>query len=315
LSRLAAYFEKRGVALPDRVGLPWLSAGFLATTLAIVAAFFLPQAPTVSGLYVRTRIQAVYRGWQHKGGLPDSAKPFSSDGTLPGGKSLQTEKLDGEKALQILDKRYEILDKLNDPYLSYIARNTGIEPEYRNTLLLAAAANETFGAVFSAVIKIIFVITAAAVLAMFFLMITSAWGGTRRVFLKKQRQKKEDKGARRKEAAKKLKERPAASRFRQFADPFAAAARRDGDALVRYMWEAMLAWCYDYGSPCPADKTPFEFVKSKPDALDGFEEHALYIARLFTFSEYSGEKVGDEEIPSLKKFWTSLCALTRISDK
>lgn len=314
LSRLAAYFEKRDVGLPDRVGLPWLSGGFLATTIAILAAFFLPQAPTVSGMYVRTRIQAVYRGWQSKGGLRDSAKPSTEEGTRPGGEPLSSEKLDSEKAVNILDKRYEKFDKLNDPYISDMARNTGIEPEYRNVLLMAAAANETFSTVFGVVIKIVFVITAMAALVVLFIMLTSAWSGARQSFLKKHRQKKEDKEARRKEAAKKLKERPAASRFRQFADPFAAAAIRDGDALVRYMWEAMLAWCNDYGTPCPSDKTPFEFVESKPDALEGFEESALYIARLFTYSEYSGEKVGDEETPALKKFWSSLRRHARLSD-
>ena len=76
----------------------------------------------------------------------------------------------------------------------------------------------------------------------------------------------------------------------------------------------MLAYCTDYGTPCPAYKTPLEFVEEKPDALEGFEDNADYIARMFTYSEYSGEKISNDEIPQLKKFWSALRQHAQLSD-
>ena len=81
---------------------------------------------------------------------------------------------------------------------------------------------------------------------------------------------------------------------------------RDGNEVVRYLWEAMVAYCNDSGVPCPPESTPAEFVQSRPDALEGFEDSADFIADLFTFSEFSGQPISDTCFPGLRQFWTDL---------
>jgi len=313
LSRLASYFEKRNVSLPERVGLSWLAIGFLVVTFAIILAFFLPQPPTIPGLYVRTRIESVYRGWSREGGMKDTVQSGEGKGGANAG-NLRQWKLDRDSAVNILEKRASRIDQLKDPFLSDIYRNTGFEPEYRNTLVLVAAANEAFSSIFGVVLKVILVLAACAALIVGSMALMSAYAGVKQSIPRWRRKKKVDKEQKRKEVIKRLLEHPAASHFCRLVDPFAAGTWRDGDALVRYLWEAMLAYCTDYGTPCPAYKTPFEFVEEKPDALEGFEDNADYIARMFTYSEYSGEKISNDEIPQLKKFWSALRQHAQLSD-
>jgi len=313
LSRLASYFEKRSVSLPERLGLSWLAIGFLVVTFAIILAVFLPQPPTIPGLYVRTRIESVYRGLSREGGMKDSVRSGEGKAEANVG-NLKQWKLDRDTAINILEKRASRVDQLKDPFLSDIYRNTGFEPEYRNTLVLVAASNEAFSSVFGVVLKVILVLALCAALVIGSMVLMSAYTGVKQSIPRWRRKKKVDREQKRKEIIKRLLEHPAALHFCRFLDPFAGGTRRDGDALVRYLWEAMLAYCADYGTPCPVYKTPFEFVEEKPDALEGFEDNAEYIARMFTFSEYSGEKVSDDEIPRLKKFWSELRQHAQLSD-
>ena len=100
---------------------------------------------------------------------------------------------------------------------------------------------------------------------------------------------------------------PAGQRFETFSDPFEnPACLADRAALIRYLWEATLAWCADAGSPCSADQTPLEFVDTAPPALKGFELSARAMARRFTFSEFSREPVADATLPELQQFWCDL---------
>ena len=57
--------------------------------------------------------------------------------------------------------------------------------------------------------------------------------------------------------------------------------------------------------------TPREFVRSRPEPLEGFEESANFIAELLSYSEFSGEPVPDSKIPELKEFWTDLTRRAR----
>jgi len=309
LSQLTAYFEKRGVGLPEQVGVPWLSLGFVIVTLIVICAFFLPQPPSIPALYVRDKLVANYRGFSSSRGIRED---IGKGGAQKQGQAgdLKSGKLDRQAASDILDNRYQGVDKLDDPYLSDVHRNTGIEPEYRNLLKLGAVGSEVFDKIFGAIVLIIYGllilggIVVVYILAVSFLSgFSQRWGAMRDKSAKKKikpllkkRKRKKPKG-----------ERPLLERFRRFSDPFrTGTAGKSGNALVRYLWEALLAFCADFGNPCEADKTPFEFVEKKPEALEGFEESALYIADIFTFSEYSGKHVSPEEIPRLKKFWADL---------
>ena len=310
LSRLALYFEKRKVSLPENVGIPWIAIGFFVVTLALGAAFFLPQPPSEPGIYVKSHVVASYKGLFHsehgvqEGTSPDAPKKGSGGDSGSG-------KFDTKSAKKALQKRYEHIDQLDDPVLSEMHRNTGIEPEVRGVVMGAAAANETFSEIFSLFLKILMVIFIICGLIVLYILITSFFGGLRnsvRLWRYQKAMKKPDDEKKKKPKKKKKKKgkRPLLENFGKYADPFYAGSHRTGDELVRYLWEAMIAFCQDFGNPCDKDQTPFEFVESEPAALEGFEESAEYIAGQFSFSEYSGEKVPDEEIPRLKKFWRDL---------
>jgi hypothetical protein len=308
LSQLASYLEKRDVPLPEAVGVPWLSIGFFVVTSVLIGSVFLPQPPSLQGLYVRDRIMANYKGWTSKHGVKENLGTGGKSGAEQSG-DMKSAPLDRDKVSDILDKRYDKVDQLKDPYLSDIHRNTGIEPEYRNVLKASAATSETFGKIFDMIIKLFFVLLILCGLVVLYIVGVSLTTGLSQSYSswRNQRAKEKIKPPKKKRKKKPTGEGLILERFRRFADPFArGAGAREGNALVRYLWEAFLAFCEDYGTPCSADVTPFEFVGRKPGALEGFEDHARYIADLFTFSEYSGETVSTSENPRLEKFWASL---------
>lgn len=304
LSQLADYFEKRGVTLPEEVGIPWLSISFVVVAGTLILAFFLPQPPTMSTGYVRERLVANYRGWESRYGMKEKI----GRGMEKTSGKFKRAPLDRKSARKVLDKRYQKVDQLGDEQISRIHRDSGIEPEYRNVLEFAATTNEVSGKVFDLLIKILLVIMILAGLVVLYIVVTSLVGSLGyeyRSWRDKKAKRRVKPVLKRKKKRRRKKFAPALERFGKMPDPF-SGTQRSGDALVRYLWEAFLAFCTDYGNPCEADKTPLEFVSGKPEAIEGFEDSALYIADLFSFSEYSGEKVPDGEIPKLKKFWSDL---------
>ena len=308
LSQLASYFEKRDVPLPEDVGVPWLSIGFFVVTVVLIGSFFLPQPPSLPGMYVRDRIVSNYKGWSSRYGMKEK---LGTGGKPGAGRAadMKSGPLDREKVSDILDKRYDNVDQLKDPYLSDIHRNTGIEPEYRNVLKGSSAATETFGRIFDMIVKLFFVLLIVCGLVVLYIAVVSLLTGLSQSYgsWRKKMAKEKIKLPKKKKRKKPKGEGPLLERFRRFADPFARGqGARDGNALVRYLWEALLAFCADFGTPCNADITPFEFVAAKPAALEGFEENARYISNIFTFSEFSGQPVPGSEFPKLQKFWASL---------
>ncbi|MBN1899709.1 DUF4129 domain-containing protein [Candidatus Sumerlaeota bacterium] len=309
LSQLASYFEKRDVPLPEKVGIPWLATGFVIVTVILILSFFLPQPQSLPGLYVRDRLMANYRGWSSRYGIREKLGPSSS--SPEGGQSgdMSSAPSDREDLGKFFDKRNEGVDKLNDPYLSEVQRGSGFEPEYKNIMTMNVAAKETFGKIFDALIVVLYILLILGGIVVLYIVVYSLGGS---IGEKKQGIREKRAGEKALEKKKKPKKpkfkgkKPILVHFRRFVDPFARGDAGDGNALVRYMWEALLAFCADFGAPCEADVTPFEFVESKPEALEGFEDDAQYMARLFTFSEFSGEPVPSDELPRLQKFWAAL---------
>lgn len=309
LSQLTLYFEKRDVPLPEKVGIPWLTTGFVIVTVILIVSFLLPQPASLPGLYVRDRLVSNYRGWSSQYGIREKLGPPSS--TSGGGQSADMKSPPADRAdlKEFFDKRYEGVDKLNDPYISEVQRGTGFEPEYKNLMTLNVAAKEGFGKIFDALIVGLYIILIISGLVVAYILLYSLGGGINERIESIREKKAREKPKERKKKRKKPKikgEKPLLVRFRRFADPFAGGAQGEGNALVRYLWEALLAFCADFGTPCEADVTPFEFVESKPLSLEGFEDNAQYIAGLFIFSEFSGEAVSPEELPKLQKFWSAL---------
>jgi hypothetical protein len=309
LSQLTSYFEKRDVPLPEKVGIPWLATGFVVVTVVLIVSFFLPQPQSLPGLYVRDRLVANYKGWSSRYGIKENLGPPSSSQGQGQSGDMKSVPADRQDLNDYFDKRYENVDKLNDPYLSEVQRGTGFEPEYKNVVTLSVVAKEGFGKIFDALIVGLYILLVIGALVVLYIILYSFWSsiGEKIEGMRERRAREKPKAKKKKRRKPKVKgEKPILVRFRKFADPFAQSGQGDGNALVRYLWEALLAFCADYGTPCEADVTPFEFVESKPDALEGFDDNARYIAGLFIFSEFSGDKVSSEDLPGLQKFWAAL---------
>jgi len=308
LGQLHAYFEARDVSLPEQVGLTWLAIGFSTVTAVLLIGIFLPQPPSLSGLFVRDRIVSVYRGWESRYGVKDSVGSAGAGGR--GGSAAQPSRpLDSQTAKQILNERYAPVDQLNDPGLSAIHRNSGWEPEYRNVVSLVASASESFRETFDFILKVLLVLAIVCGLIVAYAAIVVFWRGLSAGLagLYRVRAMRAGAGKRRRRKKDELDGRLESRQFSKFANPFlGSSGRRDGHALVCYLWEAMLAFCADRGAPCSSDQTPREFVGSHPAPLEGFEKSARYIANLFVFSEFSDQTVPDSAIPGLKEFWTDL---------
>lgn len=315
MRQLDAYFKKREVTLPDMVGLTWMGIGFVAVTVVLVVAFFLPQPPSLPTLFIRDRIMTVYRGWESEHGVKDASG--AGKGSAQGkGRVARAEKeaedpepWRKEKVANDLNHRHLDIDRMKDSGLSEASRNSGIEPEYRNMMKLWSVTSEGFKKIFDIVLKLIAVFSAVGfVIVVYVLVYTFAKRISEGVMdFRALRLRQGEKGRKRKKSGAEGSALQPTRRFRSFADPFSGStSRRDGNELVRYLWEAMLAFCEEAGSPCPVDWTPREFVASRPAVLTGFEQPARYLADLFSYSEFSGRPVPETALPELKEFWNKL---------
>ena len=79
--------------------------------------------------------------------------------------------------------------------------------------------------------------------------------------------------------------------------------------MVRYVWQATLAFCADFGTPCPPEQTPIEFVEAKPAAFDKFEDHARFIAQTFHLQRILRPGPSpDSDLLELRMYWDNLKA-------
>jgi len=304
LNQFRAYFEERDVSLPEMVGLTWLSLGFVVLCSVLVAAFLLPQPPSIATAFVRDRMVSAYRDIESRYGIKD----WSLRGKGRGGRGTGHFP-DANTMKQYFDRRYSNIDKMQDPYLSEMVRKTGVEPEFQATAAASLAFLETLKEALELFIKVLIYLIPVAFIFLIYVIIAAGWQSLSLNFARTQWMRRRQVGERRAAKRKKKKkgEELAPSRFAGFANPFAATyGESDGVAVVRYCWQATLALCTDFGTPCPPDRTPFEFVADKPQALEGFEESARFISQLFTFSEFSGQTVPDSSLAALKTFWMDL---------
>lgn len=281
LAQLRAYFETREVTLPEPLGLAWMAIGFAVVTVVMVAAFLAPQPESMASGYIRERIISVYKGPEADWGFSEW---LGGKGKKPGKRKGGGGKEDGGGGTSG--------EKLE-----------GVNEVYANPDKDLAAANEVFRKAIDKIVRVVLIVGGVALLISLCAIIAAIWKGFSEGLAGARRLREKKKGP--KPAGK---EAPALlARFGRFSNPFAGGSpARDGNALVRYLWEAMLALCADAGSPCGADQTPFEFVDSKPAPLKGFEKPAQLIADFFTFSEFSGEQLPTEALPKLRQFWEDL---------
>ena len=310
LRQLGAYFEERDVTLPEMIGLTWMSIAFVVIAVVLLVALYLPQPPSHSGFFIRQRLVSTYHGWQSEHGIKDKGvKDGEGEGGRRDSSSGAGRRSSSERVVEGLKKRYKKYDELGDPVIADAGKNFGWEREYRNRLALMAAADDAFHKVFDLILKgIYFILLPLCALAALYSILTSIGQGFsmhagKRKWAKEPRRGKLRKNAKPEPEKKEVKtEEPAETP--DF--PTLSYGPSDGDAQVRRCWKAMVDYCANCGSPCPPDRTPFEFVQSQPKPLKGFEDHALFIANLFTRSEYSNLPLSETERTDLQNFWHAL---------
>lgn len=295
LNQMRAYLEQREVSLPDLIGLTWLGLGLLLPTVLLVVAFLLPQPPSVAGSFVRDRMVSVYRGWETKHKLPG------------GGGATKQDPIDYEKVRE----RYGDLSKGDDKHLAQVQRSLGPAGQKQRMTRLAEfsrVSKDGIGKGFDFVLKTIFFLTVIGGIFAILVTIGAFIKGLSQGIASLQwarRKRRDAESPRRKR--KRTKEEKLAATFGSFPNPFAAMlSESDGNEVVRRVWEATLAFCADFGTPCPPEQTPLEFVETQPAAFAKFEEPARFIAQLFTYSEFSGQPVSESSMAELRAYWQNL---------
>jgi hypothetical protein len=292
LGQLRVYFEYRKVTLPDVTGIAWIVIGSVVVLGALTVAFLLPQPASPGAGFVRQRLQATFEGWQDERGLRDEG------GGESGRRSAK------QKYEQWEQQRYDAVDRLNDEQISQTARQR--ENRTRAIKALGLSNDQVFGELFDGFLRLLFILLVIGMLLAFYALVMFGVGslgrgleGFRRAAARRKPRRRRDK----QEEA----EQPGGRSFSKFTDPFyGAGALTDGDALVRYLWIATLAFCADRGAACPPDATPREFVDAGPEPLSGMLDQARWLADLFCFSEFSGQRIDTASRSRLKEYWTAL---------
>jgi DMSO/TMAO reductase YedYZ molybdopterin-dependent catalytic subunit len=103
---------------------------------------------------------------------------------------------------------------------------------------------------------------------------------------------------------------PAARRFADFVDPFAAgtADRYPPDELVRYSFEALEAWARDNGLPREPDQTPYEFSQRIGGRVESLAGDVRTLSDLYYQAAFARGSLSAAGVQPLAKFWTSLRA-------
>jgi hypothetical protein len=101
---------------------------------------------------------------------------------------------------------------------------------------------------------------------------------------------------------------PAARRFSDFVDPFAAgtADRYRPDELVRYSFEALEAWARDHGLPRKPDQTPYEFSQRIGVRVASLAGDLRTLSDLYYRAAYARGSLSAAGVRPLARFWRSL---------
>ena len=313
MTQLRAYFEQRGVTLPDFIGSAWLGIGFTVVTIALLFAFFLPQPPTRSGGYVRARMMSTFTGWESKWGVRDTAQGSNpADGKGAGqGAGAEADGTDGGAGDGTAGEGQagggeNQAGKGRQPNATAANQlQPDGQPMYRN----AWEPNEVtdkITAVFEKLVKVLVGIGALGALVLLYMLIAGTAGAFRGRMTQSWLNRRARRAAVQERRDRALATTGLAGGFARFMGGFAEGTVRDGNAFARHVWQALLAYCADKGTPCAPDVTPGEFLASQPPALAGFEPQAVRVADLFCFSEFSGSAIGERQMQELEALWDGL---------
>lgn len=300
LNQFRAYLDQRSISLPEIAGLTWLGLGFSILTIVVALAFFIPQPPSPSARFVRDQVLG-YWGEQREH-YRQSARGQQEVARAHEAQNAKADEPVTQK--EINRKRNEmywrkmVKEEIGEPYM--------INEEEREKWAKEMAQPGVKA--FHWFIKMIVWIALLGSAFVLLVLLISAWTSiTENIARLRWMRRKKVPVRPAKKQKRKLRGELALSEFRRFTNPFAGPySETDGNAVVRYTWMAFIAMCADGGAPCPPEQTPREFVAARPEPLKGFEEPADFIARLYTYSEFSGQEVSPSALEEVKAFWNKM---------
>jgi hypothetical protein len=96
--------------------------------------------------------------------------------------------------------------------------------------------------------------------------------------------------------------------FSAFENPFAtgAANRMTTEELVRYSFEALQAWAFEFGLPRQTQQTPIEFARMVGHSCPEIASDALEVARLYSMIAYAGSRPTPDSAGVLERLWRAI---------
>lgn len=310
--QLSAYFEQREVALPEVIGVTWLSLGFVCVILVILMAFLFPQPPSAAGGFVRDRIVARYEGFKSNSGVreqgvSDQQSPGkgSGGGAQPTGAQKAGSGSAGQQNGNTEGGGRKIAEARAQAQMEKDAEVDKVIPKVDDRRM--QGAQEGVQKIFDFLLKALGVLALIAGVIVAIVVVMAIWGGIgarsvklRNLFPKRAKEKKE-------QGPEKSKRR--SEKFGSFPDPATAGVTGNADDLVHYLWDATLARCADAGEECTPDQTPYEFLRTEPATLQKIQHDAQILAGWLLHAEYSGQPVPSSAVPELMRYWSQLKAL------
>jgi len=96
--------------------------------------------------------------------------------------------------------------------------------------------------------------------------------------------------------------------FAAFENPFAtgAANRLTPEELVRYSFEALQAWAFEFGLPRQTQQTPIEFARMVGESRPEIAGDVLQIARLYSMIAYAASRSTPDSAEILERLWRAV---------
>ena len=96
--------------------------------------------------------------------------------------------------------------------------------------------------------------------------------------------------------------------FSAFENPFAtgAANRMTTAELVRYSFEALEAWAFQFGLPRQTQQTPIEFARVLGHSFPEISSDALQVARLYSMIAYAESRSTPDSAEILERLWRTV---------
>jgi len=96
--------------------------------------------------------------------------------------------------------------------------------------------------------------------------------------------------------------------FSAFENPFAtgAAKRMTTEKLVRYSFEALQAWAFEFGLPRQTQQTPIEFARVVGESFPEIASEALQLAGLYSMIAYAGSRSTPDSAEILERLWRTV---------